>query len=81
MNNSERLEQWRRAVKRQGDDGKLCTLGKGNTLCSDHFKGSDYQVRPGADRKLLEPQVIPTVFSTYPLHAHVFCKNVCCIAN
>ena len=47
------LEKWKLAMKRQGEDRKLCSPGSGSTVCSDHFKDSDYQVTPGADRKLL----------------------------
>ena len=67
----ELLEKWKLAVKRQGEDGKLWSPGSGSTVCSDHFKDSDYQVRPGADRKLLKCDAIPTVFPSYPLHLQV----------
>lgn len=76
LNNPDILAKWKTAVKRLDSSGKPWVPGKGSSLCSDHFLESDFQFRPGADRKLLKLGAVPSVFLAFPDHLQVFeeCK-------
>ena len=41
---------------------------KYSTLCSEHFKPEDYQIRPGAVVKLLKDDAVPSIFKGFPSH-------------
>lgn len=47
---------------------KNFTPNKYSYLCSEHFHPEDYQIRPGADIKLLFENAVPSVFKGFPDH-------------
>ena len=71
LNDKALLAEWTQAVNREGTEGKAWVPTKNHTLCSDHFVVTDYQVRPGAEKKHLRVGTVPSVFSTHPLHLQV----------
>lgn len=61
LNNPKLLNIWLNKVKR-----KNFKPTKFSSLCSEHFTPEDYQLRPGADVKLLKTEAFPTVFKGLP---------------
>lgn len=63
LNRPEILNKWIHAMRR-----KNFTPNKYSYLCSEHFNPEDYQIRPGADIKLLLENAVPSVFKGFPDH-------------
>lgn len=47
---------------------KNFTATKYSYLCSEHFGPNDYQIRPGADIKLLLEYAVLSIFKGFPTH-------------
>jgi len=47
---------------------KNFTPNKYSYLCSEHFNPEEYQIRPGANIKLLLENAVPSVFKGFPDH-------------
>lgn len=56
------FKQWIKAVRR---DNWMPTSY--SFICSEHFLSSDYQLRPGAAKKLLKDCAVPSIFK-FPDH-------------
>lgn len=52
---------WIKAIRRENWNPSSFSY-----ICSKHFVESDYQIRPGADRKLLKHDAVPSVFPAFP---------------
>ncbi|KAE9523184.1 hypothetical protein AGLY_016417 [Aphis glycines] len=63
LNRPNILKKWVHAMKR-----KNFTPTKYSYLCSEHFGPNDYQIRPGADIKLLLEYAVPSIFKGFPTH-------------
>lgn len=56
------LKKWVHVMRREN-----WQPSKHSRLCSDHFKESDYLVRPGCTVNLLKPDAVPSIFN-FPKH-------------
>ncbi|KAK4876049.1 hypothetical protein RN001_012471 [Aquatica leii] len=63
LKNDERLKRWLNAIKREN-----FIPTKYSKICSDHFLLSDYLERPGACKRYLKPDAVPSVFYAFPSH-------------
>ncbi|KAE9521578.1 hypothetical protein AGLY_018042 [Aphis glycines] len=63
LNNPELLKKWSIEVKRKNFIPTMYS-----TLCSEHFKFDDNQIRPGATVKLLKTDAFPSIFKAFPSH-------------
>ena len=65
-------DAWTKAVSRQdANSSTLWQPGTGSALCCDHFLLTDFQVRPGAAKRLLKDTAVPSVFPSYPKYMQV----------
>lgn len=69
LNSKILLSKWLVAVRRENFKANGSTR-----ICSDHFLGSDYKVRPGASSKYLKDDAVPSLFD-FPEHLKVSCFN------
>ncbi|XP_023210091.1 THAP domain-containing protein 4-like [Centruroides sculpturatus] len=55
------LKKWVTAVRRENFKPT-----KSSSLCSEHFKDTDFKLRPGAFTKKLKEDAVPSMFSAFP---------------
>jgi len=63
LNNPELLKKWLIEIRR-----KNFMPTKYSSICSEHFKLEDYQIRPLATVKLLKTDAFPSIFKAFPSH-------------